>query len=106
MSFHWKEGDPITVTEIENTCSACPAQWGGRTEAGDWIYFRYRWGGLSISLWNRPDGGRDWLDIWHERAGDSFDGYMEYDELKQHVPDWITLPEQEGVEEGDTDADL
>lgn len=42
------------ITHIIQTCSACPSQWEGKFADGDWLYIRYRWGGLSIHKGN-PD---------------------------------------------------
>ena len=40
----------MIVTELEMTCSACPSQWEGRLEDGRFLYARYRWGYLSVTV--------------------------------------------------------
>lgn len=51
------------ITEIEQTCSACPSQWEGKTSSGEYVYIRYRWGEGRIEVnyetvfeWSGPDG--------------------------------------------------
>ena len=65
------------VAELRKTCAACPAQWEGMTEDGMAIYIRYRWGFLSVSVGIET--------IFCQRAGDSLDGYMEDDQLREHL---------------------
>lgn len=38
------------VTELTQTCEACPAQWSGRTDDGCHVYIRYRWGRLECGI--------------------------------------------------------
>lgn len=97
-TIRWDRTSPITVTDLDKTCSALPAQWEGRTAHGDTIYFRYRGGFFSIALW-ADDDGAGWTDIYADQCGDFLDGYMTFDELRATTPDWITLPEQEWTSE-------
>ncbi len=91
----WREGSPLTVTQIVKTCTACPAQWEGKTNTGDWIYVRYRHGTLAISLWPDSEGDGEWLEIFATDHGDRLGGWMEYEEMVKIAPDWITWPESE-----------
>ncbi|MEM7133442.1 MAG: hypothetical protein AAF702_44510 [Chloroflexota bacterium] len=41
---------PPMVTELKMTCNAAPVQWRGRTQDGQHVYIRGRWGQLSVGL--------------------------------------------------------
>jgi hypothetical protein len=38
------------VTELRETCGGCPSQWEGKTEGGQPVYIRYRYGWLSAEV--------------------------------------------------------
>ena len=38
----------IKLKSLEKTCFACPSQWEGQLENGEYIYIRYRYGSLSF----------------------------------------------------------
>jgi len=38
------------LVKLTKTCEACPAQWEGQTEDGQYVYARYRWGILSVGF--------------------------------------------------------
>ena len=40
----------ITVADLKQTCESCPSQWEGRTDDGQFIYIRYRWGSLEYGI--------------------------------------------------------
>ena len=40
----------IVVTEIVQTCGACPSQWEGKTADGRHVYVRYRYGFLQVGI--------------------------------------------------------
>jgi hypothetical protein len=65
----------VKVVQLEKTCSACPAQWEGRDDQGQYVYIRYRWGHLRVEV-NR-------VEIFGEVLGDNFDGSLDYEALKQ-----------------------
>lgn len=70
----------IILTKIEQTCSACPAQWDGFEEDGTYYYIRYRWGHLTV---NR--GAVNGEEIYSEYIGGGLDGYMHTDEMFAHT---------------------
>lgn len=79
------------VKNCNQTCSACPSQWDIYTDDGEYIYARYRWGVLTLTL-------NPWRDseqlLYKERHGDGLDGVMETAELMKHtksVLDWSKL---------------
>lgn len=76
------------VKQYIKTCSACPSQWDIFTTDGDYIYARYRWGRLTLTLniW-KPDS----KILYTENIGDSWDGVLSTPELKRHtrsILDW------------------
>lgn len=69
---------PIALkTELVSEYSSCPAQWNGETVDGKFVYVRYRWGVLSVSV----DDER----VWKKTVGDNLDGTMFDDEMKEHL---------------------
>mgnify|MGYP003394749053 CR=1 FL=1 len=84
----------IKVTQITNTCFACPAHWEGRTDDGKYVYIRYRWGHLSVRVHANEDKFEiDDLYPFDETIGNEFDGVMSYEELRDKVKDVVELPE-------------
>lgn len=83
--------DKIHVLGLKQTCHACPSQWEARDRQGRELYFRYRWGCLSVrhASVEHPD------DALHETAaeiirdyiGDHMDGFMTEEDLKKHTAD-------------------
>lgn len=72
------------------TCSACPSQWDIYTDKDEYIYARYRWGVLTLTLYPMRHG----IELYRERIGDDLDGVMETTELVEHtksVLDWSKL---------------
>lgn len=71
----------IKISEIVQTCEACPSQWEGTLEDGRAIYIRYRWGGLSVRLSETPtDEIMDAVkgeEIFGEDIGEPLDGTIE-----------------------------
>ena len=79
------------VKSCEKTCSACPSQWDIYTTDGQYIYARYRWGGLTLTL---NMGEPNSQVIYSEGIGDGWDGVLSTSELKKHtrsVLDWSRI---------------
>jgi hypothetical protein len=74
----------VRVTSLEQTCYACPSQWEGETDNGDYVYIRYRWGHLTVSV--------NGEQIFATDHGNSLDGVLSYDELRTLLPWNIQLP--------------
>lgn len=74
------------VVELTMTCSACPAQWNGKTKCGQEVYIRFRWGFLSASL--------DGVSIYGESLGDTLDGYMDEPEMKKALVNVLFFNEE------------
>lgn len=76
------------VKKCVKTCSACPSQWDIHTTDGEYIYARYRWGGLTLTLNFRQS---DSVVIFSAGVGGCLDGDMSTDELKEltaSILDW------------------
>jgi hypothetical protein len=74
----------MNISDIQQTCLACPSQWEGHLADGCPIYIRYRWGELSVRV--GPTGGTidDALDsapVFERQIGDHLDGSIELDEV-------------------------
>lgn len=75
----------IKVTEIRRTCIACPSQWSGRTDTGEYVYIRSRVYG-------------DKCVIIAEIVDHAF-GWLSYEELRALTKNVLDLPETDGAEE-------
>ncbi len=86
----------IVVKEIEQTCEACPSQWEGTTDDDRCIYFRYRWGFLSVRISSPGDkfkfAGVRGKEILRKQLGDSYHGILSYEELVKATSEIIQLP--------------
>jgi len=77
------ETNTLTVIDLENIGTACPSQWKGRTDDGMYVYIRYRYGELTVSLEGKQ--------IWDKSVGDGLDGVLSTRELMFHLPGWIRV---------------
>jgi hypothetical protein len=85
----------IRVTEITQTCTACPSQWDGHTEDGYTIYVRFRHGYLSVRRSRKES-----RDVGEAVMGDEVfaynhpdaDGFIDFEELKQITKGVIVWP--------------
>lgn len=65
------------LTQLRQTCSACPSQWEGRTEDGLDLYVRYRWGQLTWGFGEGMDNAVDaCLGTPGVQLGDALDGEL------------------------------
>lgn len=93
----------IIVTKVNRTCWACPAQWDGETSDGRRIYARYRHGHFRVGV---SDDEIDAVNAAYDRPvvdlvkGDSLDGWMEYDQLKEWTAGKIQWPAEDGESDG------
>lgn len=79
------------VKHCIQTCGACPSQWDIYTNDGEYIYARYRWGKLTLTL--NPYQGNS-KELYREIIGDGLDGILSTSELVEHtksVLDWSKL---------------
>lgn len=78
----------LIVKSYEQTCGACPSQWDIWTTDGQYIYARYRWGGLTLTLEVGTPNSRI---LYAENIGDGWNGVLSTQELIDHtssVLDW------------------
>ena len=40
----------MRIVQLEKTCGACPSQWEGKLDNGEYLYVRYRWGSLQVGI--------------------------------------------------------
>ncbi len=88
----------IRVTEVEQTCLACPAQWAGMTNDGRHIYARFRGGRLSVRI-GKPGDMHEFAAVRGEEVlriqlSDGYDGFLSFEELREVTKDLIQWPEQ------------
>ena len=81
---------PVRVRKLVHVSDLHPAQWQGRTESGDFIFVRYRYGQLWIGL--APDYHRTPpTTVLETGYGDLGDGYLSFLSLRRRtrgVVDW------------------
>lgn len=89
----------IKVVNVMRTCWACPAQWEGETDSGQFVYARYRGGHMRVDvaqteeMWGSSPH-RDFT-VYREDFGGPFDGYITFEELKQHTAGVLEWPASE-----------
>lgn len=83
------------VTQLVQTCGACPAQWEARTHGGKYIYIRYRYGclavGIGTSLMGAVDNTFNTDALFGEQIGGEYDGSIGLSEVIRHTDgliDW------------------
>ena len=94
----WREApDPpvYVITKIIETCGACPAQWSARTDAGEYVYIRYRHGHLRIDV---NDDTRLEEDFISEYGGD---GCLSFEELQRRTEGFMDFNGAQWVESSD-----
>lgn len=77
----------IILTELRQTCSACPSQWEGKTKGGLDFYVRYRFGILSWGFGDTPDEAlmRAMSINISKRLGDPLDGVLDETSMLQEI---------------------
>lgn len=88
---------PLVIARIEQTCTACPAQWDAWTDDGEYVYIRYRWGYLFVERAMTPDAWRenDYEVVLEKDIGALWDGQMSYAELTRFTKDVLVLPAEQ-----------
>ena len=88
-------GAPVVVA-LEQTCSACPAQWEGKLEDGRALYARYRGGLLRVGIGEDVKAAHTnsfpKTALYCEHIGDGLDGSMTFKELKGHLQGLLEFP--------------
>jgi hypothetical protein len=90
---------PIRVRKLVHVSDCHPAQWAGRTDTGEFIYVRYRYGQLWIGI--APDYRRTTpTTVLESGDGDLGDGYLSFRSLRTRtrgVVEWPKRTERPGL---------
>lgn len=90
----------IRVVSVRRTCLACPSQFEGTTDKGEFVYARYRGAQMRVDVapdelsWNTD--GHNKFTVYAESFGEPFDGYITFEELKEHTAGVLEWPESDG----------
>ena len=68
-------GEPIRLTSIIQTCTACPSQWDACDEDGNEYYIRYRHGFLYVELYGKT------IFTWEGHPNGMADGFMTTEQM-------------------------
>lgn len=74
------------VVSITQTCSMCPSQWEGKTDKGDEVYIRFRWGCLRLDINGETE--------YENQASDGLDGFISLEEAVRHMQSHISLTKE------------
>ncbi len=86
----------IKIARMVKTCAACPSQWNGWSDSGNYYYFRYRNGTLRIDSSESKETFKVFENTIFEKELDQLcDGFLEYTNLKEITKEFIELPETE-----------
>ncbi len=81
----------MEISDLIQTCGACPSQWECKTSNNRLMYVRYRWGSLSVSL--SPVGSEDVMEavsgkeIFYDKIGSAMSGDIEWEEVWDKIKD-------------------
>lgn len=76
---------PPRVILLDQTCTACPSQWEGRTDDGRHVYIRYRGGWLSAGIAATIDEAVRTDTFFGTNIGTEFDGWMDEATMRRLV---------------------
>ena len=78
----------MKITKLKLTCDVCPTQYEGWTDNNEFVYIRYRYGFLSISV--------SGYVIYSEQIGNGLDGFINLKDiikLTKDIIDWSDINE-------------
>lgn len=76
---------PTVVATIIDCGGACPFQVNAKTDKGEHVYVRYRWGWLSVDV--------DGKTIFCKQIGDDMAGFLDMERLKAATEGKIKWPQ-------------
>lgn len=92
----------LKVLTLRKTCLACPSQWEGALEDGRAVYARFRHGHLSVGIGETVkkavDNARSDQALYEGDLGDRYDGFMDFEELKERLRGRLEFPDDLVVE--------
>lgn len=82
--------ETLAITELVQTCGACPSQWEGTLDDGRVVYIRYRFGRLSWGVGATLDDAAEasFTQERHLGRGD-LDGWLSELELPDLLPEFV-----------------
>jgi len=90
------------VLKLKKTCLSCPSQWEGTLDDGRAVYARFRHGNLSVGIGETvkkaADNARSDQALYEGDLGDRYDGFMDFEELKDHLRGRLEFPDDLAVE--------
>ena len=85
---------PLKVVEIKKTCERSPSQWEGKTDDGRFVYVRFRWGHLRVSLGATLDDAIDTEPaIFERQLNDALNGELSFKQLKAETAGIVKWPD-------------
>ena len=89
--------DRLVIRKLKQTCPACPSQWEATLDDGRMLYFRYRWGYLSIDVSKQPtDDVRNAIkgnEVFGRQINHGLHGILEQGDLIKLTENIIEYPE-------------
>ncbi len=79
----------ISIKELVPLCRGCPSDWETTDHLDRYIYIRFRWGRLTVSVGETETTTER---IYSEQVSDHYDGFMEAAQMIEHtkgVIEWI-----------------
>jgi hypothetical protein len=75
---------PVVIT-LKKTCAACPSQWEGKTADNRQIYYRFRWGGLTVTV-SEPNDEKEYAavrgkEVFYAELSDGLDGVLSTNDM-------------------------
>lgn len=93
----------MVITDLVQTCGACPSQWEFTTDDFREAYVRYRHGYLSVRVGKKVgDSGVEGFEILGERIGGKHDGVISWDGVMEWLSKFSSVDER--IEEIVTEA--
>lgn len=84
----------VRVASLTQTCAKSPSQWEGRTNDGQQVYVRYRWGRLTIGIGNTVEEPvKNQNNLFEKQLGDRLDGHLDYAKLRTLTDGLIEWPD-------------
>ena len=80
----------MKVKELKLTLDCCPTQYEGFTTDGNWIYVRYRWGVMTIDIWEKENFKGKLIKRFSKEIGPTLDGELpDLEETKSVIISFI-----------------
>lgn len=67
----------INITKLEQTCTACPTQFHGKTDKDEDVYIRFRFGRLSMEIGHYM--------VFSETISDGLAGVIDIETIKEKL---------------------